>query len=1262
MDVILSRFSFPRNGYASRSLVTIMENLPRDDCFQADVEELYDMVTGIFQLHERRLTKLFLRRDIYNRYVSCLVYMPRENFNTEIRMSIQEVLLNAFGGTSATFNILFSDSVLCRLHIVVKIDPTKPFKIDINKIEKKIVAISSSWLDGLREQILNVFGEVNSKTITDKYAKAFPSSFRERFTPEEAILDIKKIERLSVSNNLEISFYNLKDKQDKAIGLKLFQLEQPISLSDTLPILENFGFKVVSEESYEVKLSNLSQSLNSKTSIWVSDFSIAFYHDSNLKIAEIEKTFHEAFSEIWKGNAENDNFNKLLLKADLTWREISVLRAYAKYLRQISFPFSSQYIGEALANNHQIAKSIFQFFDAYFDPKKARKNQAIIKDLMAQIKGKLEGVSSIDEERVLGKFLSLIEATVRTNYYQNELYISFKFSCKNIPELPLPQPLFEIFVYSPRFEATHMRMAKVARGGIRWSDRKEDFRTEILLLMKAQQVKNVVIVPYGAKGGFVLKKLPPESSREAILSEGVYCYKCFINALLDLTDNISDGKIIPPKNVVRYDDDDPYLVVAADKGTATFSDTANAISKEYNFWLGDAFASGGSLGYDHKKMGITAKGAWESVKYNFYELGINTQTTDFTVIGIGDMSGDVFGNGMLLSEHIKLVGAFNHSHIFLDPNPDPDKSFKERYRLFNLPQSTWEDYDKTIISVGGGVYKRSVKSIKLSNEIKTILDIKNDSISPHELIKALLRAPVDLIWNGGIGTYVKASAEINDSVGDRTNDVLRVNANELRCKVVAEGGNLGLTQLARVEYALSGGVINTDFIDNSGGVDCSDHEVNIKILLNSIVAKGNLHTKERNTLLAKMTNDISDLVLQNNHKQVRAISLISSDSAAKIDVFSEYIYHREQALQINRVLEFLPNNKEFLERKAKGQGLTRPEIAVLLAYSKLILKEELLSTDLPDLPFFHKYLIKEFPISLVKKYDSYLNSHRLRRDIICTQLSNDFVTKMGITFTYEIYQQFGVSSVEVVKAFVIVNELFDFQSIFSEIDKLEPMLAPDVYKQIIFAVHALMSKSIKWLLNNFKNALEVENFINMFKAKLAVIHKNINNILASSVPAISYSKLFEKIKINVPDRLIDILAERQFMLLSLNIVKISISCADIDILDIANVYVALKNELETFWLQEKINSLPISSNWHKIARSLIKNDLEWLERALCVKLLKNLKKKSNVTAILNTWLSKNGEFCQRWKSMISEIRQAELVEFDIIYIIIRELFNVLDLN
>ena len=880
--------------------------------------------------------------------------------------------------------------------------------------------MSATWQNRFNQALTKAYSHQKAAYYAKKYRDIFPHGYKDDFAPEFAVNDIHHLELLSPDSPLQINFYYHTQATDYPLHLRLFQWQKPIPLSDILPMLENLDLRTFNERPHKIIL-------NKNATVWISDFAV-IYRKANIEIESIEHLFLDAFTKIYFGIVENDGFNKLVLGAALSWREIIILRAYAKYLKQVGFRFSQAYIEKALVNHPHIAKDLVTLFFARNQPKKASEKTAT--RMEENITQALDAVVSLDEDRILRRLFDLVKATLRTNYFQTDdqghakSYFAFKLNSRAIPELPLPTPLYEIFIYSARFEGIHLRNMKVARGGIRWSDRKEDFRTEILGLMKAQVVKNAVIVPSGAKGGFVLKAANG-LTRETLEKEVIYCYRSFISGLLDLTDNIKNEKFIRPQQVVCHDDIDPYLVVAADKGTATFSDIANEIAKTYDFWLGDAFASGGRTGYDHKEMGITARGAWESIKRHFREIDIDVHSTDISVVGIGDMSGDVFGNGMIYSKRIKLVAAFDHRHIFLDPHPDPEISYYERLRLFDLPISSWEDYNPKLISKGGGVYKRSAKSIPISPLVKTSLQIQDNSLTPNDLIRAILKAPVDLLYNGGIGTYVKASHESDAEVGDRSNDYYRVDGQDLRCKVVAEGGNLGFTQLGRIEYAIKGGLINTDFIDNSAGVDCSDHEVNLKILFTKALQKKKLTLKKRDRLLASLTDEVAALVLYDNYSQALVMSFSAFHAQQNLNLHTNYIKDLETQGILSRQIEFLPDERQLVERKALGLGLTRPELASLLAYTKIHIKQALLKSDILQDPFLREDIMTAFPASIRKRYGQAMLNHRLHLDILTTQLSNRVVNQMGITFVYRLQMETSATIAEIIRAHAVASQIFN---------------------------------------------------------------------------------------------------------------------------------------------------------------------------------------------------------------------------------------------
>lgn len=1257
---IFVRSGLPLKSHAGKDLMHILSTFPRDDLFQASTDEVYRISMGILHLQERRKIRLFIRNDAYGRFVSCFVYIPRDNFSTDVLNRMIKILKTVFHGTDVSFNTLFSASILARIHFVVRIDPKKKLKYNFEELEKKLAEVGKSWYDEFREGILERFGEERGNKLYEKYRHAFPAGYREVFQPRNAVYDVEYIDSLSSVNILGMSFYRPVGAARDVIKFKLFRQDQTVPLSDALPMLENMGLRVVGEQPYQLTFEDGSR-------VCINDFSMTYAIEPTFEVEEVKTIFQEAFNKIWLFDAENDGFNRLVLEAQLDWREISMLRAYTKYLRQTGFTYSPQYIAETLVNNAGIAHLLVDLFKYYFDPKIAKDSQESIERVEELIEKKLDDVAILDEDRILRRCLDVIHATLRTNYFQVDSegkpksYLSFKFDSSKIPDLPLPLPKYEIYVYSPRFEGVHLRADKVARGGIRWSDRREDFRTEVLRLMKAQKVKNAVIVPAGAKGGFVPKCLPVDGSREEILEEGIACYRGYIQGLLDLTDNLRGNRVIPPLKTVCYDDHDPYLVVAADKGTATFSDIANSIAIERKYWLGDAFASGGSTGYDHKKMGITARGAWVSAERHFQELGINIDETEVTVVGIGDMSGDVFGNGMLLSKHLKLVVAFNHLHIFLDPDPDPEVSYQERKRLFNLPRSSWADYDRKLISPGGGVYRRAAKSISITPEVKKALGISKDFLVPNELIRAVLKAPVDLIWNGGIGTYVKASKESNHDVGDRANDVLRINGSELRARVVCEGGNLGLTQLARIEYELNGGKINTDFIDNSAGVDCSDHEVNIKILLNDVVSSGELTEKQRNALLARMTDEVANLVLQDNYHQNQAISLASYLAPSNITLYMRYITHQEQEGRINRALEFIPDDKTLMERKSAGLGLTRPEISILFAYSKIILEDKIRNSDLPEDPYISQYVKNAFPTPLRKRYSDLLSKHRLSREIISTQLSNRIVSTMGLKFIYQLHDETGATTSSIVRAYIVAYKVFHMEDLYADIESLDYKVDATIQHQMTDEVVRLIRRATRWFLRNRREHMDIENTINHFSDHVLGLFRRLPRLILGDDKGRLEEHRDGLIAANVnPDIALKV-ASTLAMYHAINIIEAA-SMENADVYHVAKVYFILVDRLDLLWFRDQINKFPAESRWTILAKAAYKGDLDLIQRQLTIGVLHLDVKSKSITARINTWFNQYKHLISRWESILSNIRGTQVKDFEIFSVAIRGLSELAQAN
>ncbi len=1254
LATVMGKSGFAHGTHAYKALLNILETYPRDELIQADVDNLLEVATGVLHMQERDMTRLFMRKDAFGRFVSAMVYVPRERYNTQLRKATQQVLSNFLGSTEPVeFTTYFSESVLARTHYFVRVNDSN-IEFNVKEIEQNLIEAARTWEDKLTSALVGNYGELRGRELCNKYVNAFPRSYKEEMLPSDALVDIAKLEGLSAEHPLEMLFYRAQEEltDSKAVRLNLFHKDHPIHLSDVLPMLENFGLRVIGETPYAVRCPDGSVS-------WILNFSMELNGRMPLDFEAAQQLFQESFAKVWQGDLEDDGFNRLILGAGLTGREASLLRAFAKYKRQIGGTFSQAYIESTFGRYPVLANSLVKLFNLKFDPA-ATGTAEQISEVETEILAQLEHVVNLDDDRIIRRFLSIIQAIVRTNYFQPandgsvKPYISFKVRPASIPDIPLPLPFFEIFVYSPRVEGVHLRFGKVARGGLRWSDRREDFRTEVLGLVKAQQVKNTVIVPVGAKGGFVCKKLPETGGREAWLNEGKACYRTFIRGLLDVTDNIVQGHIVPPKSVVRLDEDDPYLVVAADKGTATFSDIANAISLEYNHWLGDAFASGGSNGYDHKGMGITARGGWESVKRHFREIGVDCQTTDFTVVGIGDMAGDVFGNGMLLSKHIRLQVAFNHMHIFVDPNPDAASSFEERQRMFNLPTSTWDDYNKDLISQGGGVFLRSAKAIKLSPEMQTMLGTDKTSLTPTELIRAALMMPVDLIWNGGIGTYVKATDESHAEVGDRASEPLRINGKEVRAKIIGEGGNLGTTQRGRIEYAANGGRINTDFIDNVGGVDCSDNEVNIKILLNALVGSGDMTLKQRNELLYQMTNDVADIVINDCYRQTQSISVSMQLGADGLKEYTRFIHALEKDGKLNRELEFLPSDDVLAERMAKGAGLTRPEMSIITAYGKMVLKEQLVLPEIYENAYFKQQLFQAFPQVLQDRYAAEMENHPLKAEIIATKLANMLVNDMGANFAQRMMEETGATIAEVVMSFAIARDLFELPKYWSQLEALDNVIAADLQTRLLFQLRRTMRRVTRWFLRHRNKAMDISQTVAFFKPAFAQISANLDQLLASAEAASLRSYQQKLVDQHVPVELARYLSQLSTVFSVMDIAQVA-DAEKTELALTAEIYFKLGDRLDLHWFLEQITHQPVTNHWQALARASYREELDWQQRALAQVVVHSSNGNGNAEDIVSAWLAANDNVLARWRHMLAEFKTTKSHEFAKFSVALREL-------
>ncbi|SCG44471.1 NAD-glutamate dehydrogenase [Micromonospora halophytica] len=1240
---VLDRSGLSLRSHSGKDLLQILETYPRDELFQIKTDDLYHAVTGVLRMAGRRQLRVFLRRDAYGRFISCLIYLPRDRFTTQNRLRMQDILLRELNGVGVDYTTRVTESMLARVHFIVRTDPTNPpGDIDADLLAEELADATRLWDDDYRLVLERKLGDEQAKHLFARYADAFPEGYKDGHTPYEAMKDLAKLELLEEPGQLEMHLFR-KQLAPRAGGdgagddtmdvrFKVYRYGEPMMLSAVLPVLHSLGVRVVDEHPYEV------DRIDGR--VFLYDFGLCL-PEGHQDLAEVRPHVENAFAAAWRGEAEVDGFNELVLRGGLTWRQVVVLRAYAKYLRQAGTVFSQEYMEHTFIAYPRIASLLVELFEVRFAPggltAQARRQRS--GELVTAIGEALDDVASLDQDRILRSYLTLIQATLRTSFYQKRAggrpksYVAFKLNPQAIPDLPAPRPKFEVFVYSPRFEGVHLRFGPVARGGLRWSDRREDFRTEVLGLVKAQMVKNAVIVPVGAKGGFVLKQKPGDRD------EAVVCYKEFISALLDVTDNIVSGEIVPPEDVVRHDGDDPYMVVAADKGTATFSDIANEISTAHHFWLGDAFASGGSAGYDHKKMGITARGAWESVKRHFREMGHDTQTQDFTVVGVGDMSGDVFGNGMLLSKHIRLVAAFDHRHIFLDPEPDAATSWDERKRLFDLPRSSWEDYDRSLISEGGGVYPRTAKSVPISPQVRAVLGLDDDvtQLSPQELMRAILTAPVDLFWNGGIGTYVKASSQTNAEVGDKSNDAIRVDGKNLRCRVVGEGGNLGCTQLGRIEYALTGGRIYTDFIDNAAGVDCSDHEVNIKILLNTAVADGALDIAERDELLAQMTDEVAELVLRDNYDQARAINNAQAQAASLLPVHRRMINELERAGQIDRALEALPPDEELAVRSESG--LTTPEFAVLLAYIKIVLEREILAEGLADEEWTTDVLVNYFPTPMRERFADRMAQHRLRRDIVTTVLVNEAINRGGISFVFRVVEETAASAADVIRAYVVVREVFGLRELWAAVEALDNKVSPELQTTVYLDTRRLLDRAVRWLVTNRRSPIDVPAEIARLRAGVVRLLPNLETRFHGSERESLAAHIDTMAERGLPRELAEQATRLMYSFGLLDVVETAATSGrDVD--EVASVYFVLSDLFRVDSLLSKISLLPREDRWQTLARMALRYDLYAALAALTAEVLDSTADSLSAQERVQEWEQSNATSIHRARRAMGEFDES----------------------
>ncbi|MBW8751161.1 MAG: NAD-glutamate dehydrogenase [Propionibacteriales bacterium] len=1270
---VLELAGYDAMSHAGKAMLDVLETYPRDEIFQTTVEELAPIAATVMHTRERRQLKLFLRRDTYERFWSVLVYLPRDRYNTAVRERIAGILKEQLHGDSLEYTAHVGDSFAARLHFVVRPAPGEHIgEADAADLERRCAEAARSWRDDFSAAVLAEYGEEKGSRLARRYANSFPEAYKEDYTPRTGAADLGRLEQVEDEGAIGLSLY---ESLEAAVGearLKIYRVGAPLSLSQVLPTLSAMGVEVVDERPYELE--------GLPTPSYIYDFGLRY---AGGLPANARDLFQDTVLAVWDGRSESDGFNALVLSVGLSWRQALLLRAYAKHMRQGGTPFAQDYIEDALRINVDITRLLVQLFEARFDPGRngdlaadSESRTAKCADLEERILRALDDVSSLDHDRILRSYLTAIKATLRTNFFQDahdggvHPYVSLKLNPAAIPDLPEPRPKYEIFVYSPRVEGVHLRFGAVARGGLRWSDRRDDFRAEVLGLVKAQMVKNTVIVPVGAKGGFFAKMLPDPGDREAWMAEGIACYKTFISALLDVTDNLVDGPdgrtVVPPPQVVRHDDDDPYLVVAADKGTATFSDIANAVSAEYGFWLGDAFASGGSVGYDHKAMGITARGAWVSVRRHFREMGVDCQKEDFTCVGIGDMSGDVFGNGMLCSEHTLLVAAFDHRDIFLDPHPDPAASYAERKRLFDLPRSSWKDYDTSLISEGGGVFPRSAKSIPLSPEVQQVLGVDAPKMTPAELMRAILLAPVDLLWNGGIGTYVKATAESDADAADKANDAIRVNGAELRARCVGEGGNLGCTQRGRIEYAVQGcdghgGRINTDFIDNSAGVDTSDHEVNIKILLDRVVRDGDLTAKQRNELLASMTDEVAHLVLGDNYDQNLALANASAQAPALLHVHEDWIRTLERRGLLNRALEALPARREVAGRIERGEGLTGPELSVLLAYTKIVLADELLASDLPDDPFLRGDLYSYFPTKMRQDYRTQMEEHPLRREIVVTQLVNQLVNNSGITYYHRLSGETAASAPELTLANFVGREIFGARALGREIASFDNAVDAAVQTRMRIEVRTLVERASRWLVNNRRAPLDSEAIVAEFEVTVEKVMAELPTLMIGRELEAFTSRRDALVAKGVPEELATRVAVCPPAYMVLGIVQTA-ARLEADPLEVARVHFAVGERLGLPMLVSRILALPRDDRWQTMARAALRDDLHTVHAQLTGQVLAatGADADTDTAARVAAWEETDAEAINRAAATFEEIcadETADLARMSVALRVVRSLVH-----
>ena len=1235
---VFNQFGLAPQWHDGKTLISILNSIPRDELLYLNEDQIYELSQNVLNMNDQHSLTLAIRPDVYGRYITVMVFIPKEKYSVALKDRFYKILEHQLKGKMSSHNVFLGELDYARLIFVVSYPEPTLVPYSQSDIEKALLEASLSWSDYLERLINAHYDEENTATLLARYQRTFPAAYMDEFKPEQAIIDIAYIEK--ITDATPISLYLYKGKGAKTLKVKIFHAHHSLSLSILLPILQNLSLQVIGETSYLLEKDGYS--------VWVHDFEVDHHKAENWKTNH--NNLIHAFQHIWNGTAENDVLHQLILKAGLNVRQVTLMRAYLKFLKQLQLPYSLGYLEETLTYYPDITRHFVDLFELRFSLNHTKINNLEKVHLLKDIHHLLGYVDRLDHDRILRRVLNAIESTVRTNYFQTseaenhktedlKPYLSLKFDCRKLDDLPHPSPLYEIFVYSARVEAIHLRGAKVARGGIRWSDRPEDFRTEILALMKAQTVKNAVIVPLGSKGGFVVKNQDKFTDRSEMMKEVVICYQMMMRGMLDITDNIVKGKIVHPHQVTRYDEDDPYLVVAADKGTAEFSDIANTISAEYGFWLDDAFASGGSTGYDHKKIAITARGVWESVKRHFRELKHDCQTMPFTVVGVGDMSGDVFGNGMLQSPKIRLLAAFNHQHIFLDPDPDMEISFKERKRLFEMPQSTWKNYNPALISAGGGVFERSAKSIKLSPQCRKTFGIGHTEIRPDDLIKCLLCLPVDLLYFGGIGTFIKATTETHSDVEDRANNDVRVDAKSVQARIIGEGANLAMTQHARIEYSLKGGRLNTDAIDNSAGVDCSDHEVNLKILFSTL---GSTFSRiERDNLLKEMTDEIAKLVLADNYRQTQILSVLEATKPSEISIYQSLMRILEADVGLDRYLEALPDEEALEQRQARNQGLTRPELSVLLAYSKIALYEKILASTLPDKTFYQPWFQGYFPKIIQERFAKAISSHPLRREITATVLANEIINRVGPAFIYEIIQTSGINEVDVVEAFFLACHTLELPKLWNKIDNLDFLMMEDVKTQVLLDTNQSLEQIVLWFLRHpdikQTHFTGLHTLLSQVPDRLHGDQKHIFDVRNNGF-----------IHLKIPPDTARSLAIIPFLPALMDIMLLGKKHHNPTA--IAQTYFALRSKIGLDWLTMQASQLHLDSDWQRSARTILIDDLSQIQFKLTNRVLTE-----DIDSDVDAWIQKHKDNIHRIHPILDNIKSAGHPDLGILSYAMRQL-------